>query len=559
MTGAPRPPFLVQAVTGRDNVQHSYKMSPYARSALWIFLSFSIFYVAITRGHFINTMEIAVYQTTRSIWEEGNFSTGHIHDTHVGRYGRYYAQFSAGQSLVSLPLYGLGKTAGLIFKKMGRNDWRKIFAGPSIGREPSRWGGDIEIFSVNLLNAFITALLCSVFFAFSLRLGASIRWALASTALLGLTTYIGPFSTGFLQHSSEALFLLWTFYLLFSDQKKPDWRRRFAAGATAGLMPLFRFPSIAALPALGLYLLWTTWKRKTGSSSPRSLQKYFRSLFPFAISIGAALFLHLSINYLKFGTIWGKYLSEGFQTPLLKGLYGLLLSPGNSILLFTPLLILSPWLCRYFYKESATETIFVIVLAGIYLVFYGKYTAWHGDLPCPGPRYIMPIIPVLLLPLAKWMGEIGRKAWLAIGPLAVIGFWVQLVVVAVNFSYVSHYEKYPAYRPPYSFLFIPSASPIVAHSKALLAADYRVDMWLVNVYRSFGLECVLFITLPLALLFALCLWRLWRNLQISEELTTQGIEPSFSIPSRSVLSLVSTILMGMLLMIGIDVYFGPVK
>ena len=360
----------------------SAESRPLARTAVWTFLAFLVLYVGVTRGHFIVTDEIAVYQATRSLWEEGNLSTGWMNNTFPGRNGRYYSVYSPGLSVASLPLYGLGKELGRGLKWAGRPDWIATFAGPSIGWEPSRWGGDIEIFFANLLNCFTTALLCAVFFAFSLRLGVSPRWSLVSTALLGLTSYVAPFSTGFLQHSSEALFLLWAFYFLFSNARRPDWRLCAWAGAMVALMLLFRFPSIVALPGLGLYLLCSVWQHRPADRTPQS---YFREaleqVVAFVVPVVVGIALHVTVNYLKFGTLSlvGEYGELRFTTPLLKGLHGLLLSSGDSVFLFTPLLLLVPWTVRHLSRRYRAEALLLAFLASSYLVFYG------GPQPRPLP------------------------------------------------------------------------------------------------------------------------------------------------------------------------------
>jgi hypothetical protein len=494
--------------------KESIKRSVFIRIAIWLFLSFSIFYIGITRGHFVGTDEIAVFQTSRSLWEKGELSTGYIVNTFIGRNGLYYSQYNAGQSIAALPLYGSGKTLGIILKKIDKEEWIAIFAGPSIGQEPSRWGGDIEIFFVNLFNCFTTALLCAVFFAFSIRLGVSPQWSLISTALLGLTTFVGPFSTGFLQHSSEALLLLWAFYFLFLNTQHPNWRSCLWAGVIVALMILFRFPSVISIPSLTLYLLLSLRQHRLSSPAVDSfLLRPFQQLISFSIPVTIGFALNFIVNYIKFETIWGKYKNEGFYTPLLKGLFAFLLSPGDSIFLFTPLLLLSPWLYRRFWQQYRLEIIIIFSLAITYIVFYGKYTAWHGLWSSLGPRYLIPIVPILLLPLGKWMEHAGKKVWFVVAPLATIGFWIQLVHVAVNFAFVYHFEKYPEYQPPYSFLFIPDVAPVVAFSKAFLSADFRVDMWLINVYRGFGFSYVIALVTPLLVLLIYCLWKLWNCLR----------------------------------------------
>jgi hypothetical protein len=475
------------------------------RPARWIFLAFSVFYIGITRGHFIVTDEIAVYQTTRSLWERGDLSVGRIMNTFRGRDRLRYGQYSVGQSIAAVPLYAIGKTTRTLLEKAGARRVSAALAGPRLGKEPSKWGGDVEIFFVNLYSCFVTALLCALFFVFTTRLGAGARWALASTVLLGLTSYVAPFSTGFLQHSTEAFFVLLVFYLLFRNGQDDESRFRVGAGVAAAFMILFRFQSVIALPALALYLAATIWRRRRAGALTQAAQ--------FILPIVVGILLHLSINYLKFETIWGKYYNEGFHTPLLKGLRGFLLSPGDSIFIFTPLLLLTPWTLRYLARRFRAETFVILGLAATYLVFYGKYTAWHGLWSAMGPRYVMPIVPLLLLPLGAWMEQATSRARAAVVPLAIVGFWVQLVGVAVSFAFLYNKQGWPRLRPPFEFLFSVHTAPVLAGSRALVEGGGLVDMWLVNVYRHFGFAFATAFIVPILILLLTFSRRVWITLR----------------------------------------------
>jgi len=504
------------------------------RIALWVFLAFSTLYVLTGRGHFIGTDEIALYQTTRSLWEDHDLHIGRIINAHQGRGGAYYSQYSVGQAVAALPLYAIDKGTGWLLANTGRASWSTTLAGPSIGTEPSRWGGDIEIFFVSLYGAFTTALLCAVFFTFSLRLGGSLKASLAATALLGLATYVGPFSSTFLQHSSDALLVLWSFYFLMSDSQRPDWRSRALAGILLGLAVVFRYQSVIAIPALGLYHIWSVGKRRDGTSIGSLVLTGLRQLPVFALPVLVGIAGHLAINYVKFDTIWGKYSDTSFNSPIPTGLYGFLFSSGDSIFLYTPLLLLLPWMVAHFFQKWRREAVLILTLALCYLLFYSSFEFWHGLWSDLGPRYLMPTVPLLLLPLAGWLDARGRKAWLAVAPLTALGIWVQLVHFAANFSYVSYYEKYlPSTWPPdLAFLFIPERSPLLAHMKATLAWDYRVDLWLVNVYRAFGTGRLLFLAIPLLCLLGVCLWRLHRNL-VAAGAIDGGIWRHLSFPWRA--------------------------
>jgi hypothetical protein len=480
---------------------------------IWIFLAFSLFYIGLTRGHFTDIMQVNLYQTTRSLCEGGNLTTSPIYDSHLGRYGKYYSQFGVAQSIAAIPLYAIGKAIHYYLTAWNKRDILSALAGPQLGEEPWRFGGDIEMFFVNLFNCFVTALLCSVFFIISLRLGATPLMSFIATLLLGLTSYVVPFSTGFLGHSSEALFVLLAFFFLFLFTKTNKTIHILFAGSALALAFLFRFPAAIALPGLSIYLFLHIWcSRPEGNTVIFIIKKIFPKFILFGFPLMVASLIHLTVTYFKFETLW-KYNNPGFNLPLLKGLYAFLISPGNSIFLFTPMLLLTPWTFKFFHKRYRLESLCILFISATYLIFYGKYEMYHGLWAALGPRYLVPIVPLLLLSLALWIQMSGRKIWLIVLPLAVIGFWVQLVHIAVSFSYVYHYEGYLDFNPPYSFLFIPDVSPIVAHSKALLVADSRVDMWLVNVYRSFGIDAALVFIIPLIALITVSIWNIVRNLK----------------------------------------------
>lgn len=475
-------------------------------TAFWLFIGFSAVYIALTRGHFISTDEISVYQATASLCQRGNLSieTTDANNRVAGRGGYFYGIANAGQSVAALPLYGTGKLLGVALGDGAGARWRDLLAGPRIEEnEHKRWGGQIEIFFVNLFNAFATALLCALFFLFSLRTGASARYSIAATLLLGLTTYIAPLSGGFFQHSSEALLTFIAFYFLFRDAEEPDVRKRIAAGAVIVLMVQFRFASAVAIPALLGFHGWIVWRRNRPSTS-----RAFAEATPLLASTALAFAAHAAVQYLKFGTIWftGNYDKVRFDASLFTSLRGFLISPGQSIVLFTPLLVLTPWTFRTFIRRFPAASVFVLAEAAICLIAFGKNHYWHGMWHF-GPRYLSPLVPLLMLPLALWMQERGRRVWSVIAPLALAGLWIQLIHIFVNFWYVALHERYLEARPEWNFLFDLKSSQVVAHSRALLAGDSRVDMWLINVWRMGGAGPALAFAIPLIGLAALAGWK----------------------------------------------------
>jgi hypothetical protein len=482
------------------------------RIPFWVFLVCLPFFVLLTRGHFQSTDEIAVFQQARSLWERGDLNVAPMINTRVGRGGNYYAVYGAGQSIAAVPFYAAGKW---LHKSLaGNREWIATFAGPVIGTNvQARWGGEVEIFTVCLFGAFVTALLCAVFCSFSIQLGASVPAALVGVALFGATSHIVGFSSAFFQHALETLTVFSSFYALFRDAREPSWRRRALAGALAGFALVVRIHTLVLLPALSAFLVWNVWRRHgAGVALTRSrVMRMVVECSPFFALIGAGIVAQLAFNYLKFAelTFTGGYAGGTFDASLLMTWFGFFFSPGASIFVFTPLLILIPRYWPPFFQRHRAEASCMLGVVASYLLFYGKYDFWHGQW-CFGPRYLLVTVPFLMLPLSSWWDTASRPWRAAAIALGGVGAFVQLLHVAVNFSYVYHVEKYAEFKPPYGYLFIPESSQLAAHYRALMAGDERVDMWLINVYRQFGLTRLSLVALPLAGLMLFGLWGLRR-------------------------------------------------
>jgi hypothetical protein len=532
-SGALEPVAGTREVGTRDfsRVPPGPRTPPYGASAVWLFLSLLVCFVALTRGHFWSSDEIAVYQQARSLWLRGDLAIdSSILNTVPGQGGRSFAPYGAGQSILALPLYGIGLGAHRLLAHFGVSSWLTTFQGPVVEGFGMRWSGDVEIFFVNLFNAFTIAALVAVFFAFNLRFGVRPRWALAASLLLAFATHIGGFAVDFFQHGAESLFLLWTFYFLFVDSTRPSGRVRALAGAAAAIMLVVRVSTAALLPVLTLYLAWNIWKRT------RRPARMASEMAAFLVPVGIGLLLQVLVNHAKFGgfSIQGSYARlVPFNTPILVGLYGFLFSPGESVFLFSPLLMLAPWYLRSFARERLPETLAILGMGLSYLFFYSGAYLWHGQWSF-GPRYLVAVIPILLLPLGRWLERLPRAGWLAVVPLAALGLFMEVLSVLVNVSYVYAHEGYLNFVPPYGFLYIPESSQVVAHWHALRAWDGRVDGWLIDIVRMQGIGRFFLIAVVLAALLAFCVKRLKQGLDRAEVLWSQGAAaPEFTSATSS--------------------------
>lgn len=506
-------------------------------SLAWrVFIAFFLLYALLTRGHFFSTDEVSVYHQTRSLWERGDLSVEPILNTVPGRGGHAYAPYGVGQSILALPLYGLGKGVKALLTRVDASSWTQTLAGPRIGRDSAAlWGGEVEIFFVNLLGALAGAALVTVFLLFNIRLGVSPRYALISAVFLGLATHVAGFSTTFFQHSCESLFLLSSFYFLFSYSQTGSSRTLRSAGICAAGMILVRVPAAVVLPVLSLYLAWIAWCRLPTAGLREKLWAVCNECLPFVTPVAAGIFLAALVNYSKFGefSVSGSYAKlVGFDTPVLVGLHGFLLSPGRSVFLFTPLLLLMPMYFGAFARHYRAEASAIAGMGVTYLLFYANAYLWHGGW-CFGPRYLLAAVPLFLLPLGPRLASLRPIGWLGVAPFALAGLFIEILHFSVNISYLYNRENYSRFQPPFGYLYIPEASEIPAAFRALRDWDSCVDFWLRNVAQMQGTGRMLAVGLPLLLLLILAIWRVAEQLPKAEKSFAGAVPPAHGSESKT--------------------------
>lgn len=370
--------------------------------------------------------------------------------------------------MLALPFFGLGRFLGTVAPPA----WRLALAGPSVQAHGIRWGGTLEIFAVSLYAPVASALLCALFFLWQRRLGSSAVAASVATLALGATTYVAMMSVYFLQHTSETLAILGALYAMrrFRDRAPLAWLASGSALASSSV--LIRAASVAAAPALAGYALWAAWRRRAIG--------WVRLAAALALPFLAVVAAHVALNYAK----WGSWLSspmlahtERMVIPIRVGLAGFLVSPGCSLFVYTPLLLLAPWILADAWRRQRAECAVALASLASFLLVCARYEFWTGLWSSPGPRYLFATVPLLLLGLGPWLdAHPGRAARAAFGTLAALGLAVQIALMAVSWPAVIELMHYREYQPPKAFLFVLDQSPILGALRALRGG--WVDAWL---------------------------------------------------------------------------------
>ncbi|NTU78507.1 MAG: hypothetical protein HGA45_03750 [Chloroflexales bacterium] len=440
------------------------------RLPLAIFLLLSGLYLLTLSGHTYSPDEETMLAVTRGLLERGSVAVvvedgAPVSALRPGPDGGRYSPYGVLPSLLALPLQALGALLG--------------------GDDPG--GRDYASrLAVTALNGPVTAATTAVLAAWALALGAPRRWAAALALLYGLATFAWPYTRTFFSEPLAALLILVSAYAAYRAQASGAIRRPavsgrpwsqsplvplLISGLAGGLLLTTRIAAGIALPVIGIYVLWGSWRAWRRTGSPSSF-----ILHPSAFMLGLlpGLLLLLWYNLARFGTpLASGYASEAglFTTPLAEGLYGLLLSPGKSVLLFAPPLLLAlPGAVALWRRGRAGVVLLGVGLFLSHLLLYARWGEWQGG-GVWGPRFLLPVVAPLLV-LAAGLSpreDLGRKTKagprllqpaLVSGLLSLVflaGFAGNLGGVLLNFG------TYVVAPEPADKLYSLAGSPLVGH------------------------------------------------------------------------------------------------
>lgn len=360
---------------------------------LAVFLLLCGIYLLTISGHTYSADEETMLAVTRSLLARGSVAIEAPADAPLaalrpGVEGGRYSPYGILPSLLALPLHALGGLASPL--------------GAPAADYASR-------FAVTALNGPLTAATAALLAAWALRLGAARGWAVALALLYGLATFAWPYTRTFFSEPLAALLIMLAAERADAAARQNDPARRtralLVAGLACGLLLATRIAAGVAVPVIGLYVLWICWQQRGAGIAPRASSSVLRSTFPWLLGLLPGLALVVWYNLARFGTVLATgYASEGalFTTPLAEGLYGLLLSPGKSVLLYAPALLLAlPGGVALWRRGERPVVLLALGLFLSHLLLYAQWGEWAGG-GVWGPRFLLPVVAPLLLLGAGW-------------------------------------------------------------------------------------------------------------------------------------------------------------
>jgi len=295
------------------------------------------------------------------------------------------SKYWLGQILLDLPVAPLLDRA-LAHDPGQRPQWLAMLL---LGGYAAAWG------------AAAVALLYLLARQLGLRLGSSLGVAL----LYAVATMNWPYSQHLFADSTMATALLLALWGWLRYRQGGSRWALLAGGLGVALLGLCK-PTAAPLAAIvALAIAGTLWRRRTG------VWPWLAAAGPGLLAVAAIL----TYNQWRYGTPWALGYAEGhdpilgFSNPALAGLFGLVASSGKGVLWYNPVLFLGLWGCGRLWRREPAAAWLGAALVGVNLALYCRWWAWPGDWAW-GPRYLVVILPLLLLPAGFALERLGELA-----------------------------------------------------------------------------------------------------------------------------------------------------
>ena len=262
-----------------------------------------------------------------------------------------------------------------------------------------------------LTNAIVTALTAALLFSWLSELGFSRRTATLATLIYGLGTIAWVYARMFWESSLLALFFLVAIWAAYRATERRPASRRYLwlllSGLAIAVGLTLRFEAIVAFFLIGFYFWWQGLNSVNQPSANRVSfwRKFIASLPRLVIYALPTLLVALGLvgfNFARFGSLTETGYTQEllFRAPWVGG-FGLLFSPGRGLFIFSPVMLLLFFGLRPAWRRLPRAYFWLIgAMCLFYWLFYGSWFAWGGTWGW-GPRFLLPILPLLMLFVAE--------------------------------------------------------------------------------------------------------------------------------------------------------------
>jgi hypothetical protein len=436
-----------------------------------ILLTFFIIYLCFARFEPWN--DVSKLYLTRAIVDEHRFEIdSYINDTENNIFTRdisdtgdrsyynshYYSDKPPGASFLMIPVYAVFKL---------------FFGIPDTELKLNLLKFIIIAFSSVLFSSLLVVLIYKISGFFIEKE----MYKIMAIVIFGLGTMIFAYATMTYQYAISNFFVFLCFYLILKMKQKNRFNNKnfFIAGLCGGFAITCEYSaSIIVLACIILILTLKRWK--SFISFLLGFSMIISILFMYNYSIFGNV-LDMAYNHLDEGifimdtsqnislndyTEWRilphfRKISEMsfFSLAKFKIILRLLFYPSRGLFFYSPVLALSLVGLFYMYKKYKLETILVIFIFVLFLIYNSQLTEWGGG-PSFGPRFLYSSIPFLMLPLIFCFKKIKLKFILLLTIISIIINLVGMQFLMCEY----HSEELPIVFLPYYKVKIATWQPI---------------------------------------------------------------------------------------------------
>ncbi|NJN18030.1 MAG: hypothetical protein HC822_18035 [Oscillochloris sp.] len=378
---------------------------------------------------------------TRALVEQNTVRIdSYVHNT--GDYALYrghaYTDKAPGPSLAAVPFYALAQP--LIDQPTISKQLERLAGGGALSNTLNPEGSGlnrdkIQTFVAQVLLTLIIIALPSALSALVLeRLLAS--WGVTRGARLslvlayGLATPFAIYAGNFYSHSLVAALCITAAALLFwLAEGRGTWMRALLIGLLMGYAVISEYPAALICGALGIYAIVRLRPRYVAWIIGGGLVPVVLMLVYDMVAFGTPL----PIGY-SHSALWQDQHHTGFMSisyPSLEALWGLTFGGFRGLFVRAPWLLLAGAGAWIWWRSGKRRAELIAIGAGTVLttIFYASSIMWWGGFGV-GPRYLVPIIPLLALMAAPaistlWKHRLGASLLIALIILSTALTWIE--------------------------------------------------------------------------------------------------------------------------------------
>lgn len=396
------------------------------RCALALLVASFVIYSVVSYGGVRSPDSEVVFRTGESLAARGTFAVAEELEEWPGfglphgTDGNRYSVFGPGESVAIVPLIWLAQ----ILNDTQWYEGVKDFIQPSHcvgnglhlyieGKSPHELEPHALRFVVSFFNVLVSSLAVVCFLLVLNELVRCCATACLVTVLFAFGTPLFPYSGTLFSEPLATLLCLVSFYCLVSSSAHSRNHetgpiRLAIAGLSLGAAILTHMTAVLFVPFFLFYAMYKAFHED------RRLRHLCMAGLCFGGGVAVALAFLGYYNYVRFGHMLetgravDPRLEYGHFAVPWNGLYGLLFSPGKGLFLYAPAVLPALFLWPWFYRRRRILALVLLSAALFRLLFIATRSDWSGGF-CLGPRYMLMLVPFLLIPWGYFLRDLIAK------------------------------------------------------------------------------------------------------------------------------------------------------